>query len=117
MMNRVVIACVVVVSMAVDTAQANPFHIGRFGGLHAGPANQGAYAVYWNPGYLGQPDGHVQLHILGVNRHATYRRVVDDADNEPGLAEANAEVRRRIESAGFGRAEYKAATGRGNWPS
>lgn len=69
---------IALVVMMTSTALANPFFIGRFGGLNAGPENDGAFATYWNPAHLGQADGHIQVHLLGVNRHATYRRTLSD---------------------------------------
>jgi long-chain fatty acid transport protein len=74
---------------SASPAVANPLFIGRFGGLSAGPANEGAFSVYWNPAKLGREGGHVQLHLLGVNRHATYNRVLPSEGIDPMVAEVN----------------------------
>ena len=39
----------VVLVTLTSVASANPFYVGRFGGLKAGPLTQSAFATYWNP--------------------------------------------------------------------
>ena len=71
---------VAIVSGAV-TAQANPFFIGRYGGLREGPTDTGPFSLYWNPAGLAVPGGRVGLHLQGLMRHATYDRPA--AANDP----------------------------------
>jgi long-chain fatty acid transport protein len=71
-------------------AMANPFYIGRFDGLKAGPANSGAFAVYWNPAGLAQGQTLIHLHTLVVNRHATFDRYAEENNVPPELTSINA---------------------------
>ena len=64
------------------------FFIGRFDGAHAGPANTSAFSVYWN-----LPDSRagtrLQLHLLGVHRHAVYDRTIDTSELSEAEIAAN----------------------------
>lgn len=59
-------------------ANANPFNIGRFGGLEGDPMNTGPFAIYWNPAALSAPGGRIGLHGLGVLRQASYDRPAEE---------------------------------------
>ncbi len=78
-----------IVSGAV-TAQANPFFIGRYGGLREGPTDTGPFSLYWNPAGLAVPGGRVGLHLQGLMRHATYDRPAEANDVPPELEAVNA---------------------------
>ena len=76
--------------ITTGTAAANPFFIGRFDGLDAGPTNQSAFAVYWNPAAVAQPGASVHTHLLVVDRQASYDRVAELNNVTPEWAHINA---------------------------
>ncbi len=76
--------------LTTGTAAANPFFIGRFDGLDAGPTNQSGFALYWNPAALATPGASFHSHLLVVDRTATYDRVAELNDVEPEWAHINA---------------------------
>ncbi|MGB0646367.1 MAG: OmpP1/FadL family transporter [Bradymonadia bacterium] len=54
---------------------ANPFHIGRFGGIvDSGATSRSPFSIYWNPAGLTDVGFTLQLHGMLVNRKATYDR-------------------------------------------
>ena len=60
---------------------ANPFHIGKYGGLiGSGATHRSPFAVYWNPAGLVNPGLSLQLHGMLVGRQAEFDR--DAALNE-----------------------------------
>ncbi|MCA9539146.1 MAG: outer membrane protein transport protein [Myxococcales bacterium] len=63
------------VVLLTTPAAANPFFIGRFDGLRGDPVDTGAFALYWNPAALARPGLSAQVHVLGVDRQASYDRV------------------------------------------
>ena len=76
--------------ITTGSAAANPFFIGRFDGLDAGPTARGAFSAYWNPAAVAQVGGSAQMHLLFVDRQATYDRVAELNDVAPELAHINA---------------------------
>lgn len=71
-------------------AQANPFFIGRFQGLKGDPVDRSAFAIFWNPAGLAGDGGRLHLHLMGVNRAATYDRVAEWNGEPPDQAGSNA---------------------------
>ena len=65
----------------VGVAHANPFFLGRYGGLRDGPTDESTWALYWNPAGLARPGARVGLHVQGARRVATYDR--PEAGNFP----------------------------------
>ena len=127
------IKIVVLVLLVSGVASANPFYLGRFSGLRSGPLDQGPFSVYWNPSNLAVPGFGVQLHALGVLRHATYDRdaeandvpdelkAVNSGKNEvngrgvvPSLAMRYG-VRTKDWTLGFGLTGFVDRSGVGNW--
>ena len=86
MRSLMILALVVSWTLPVS---ANPFFIGRFDGAHAGPANTSAFSVYWNPAGLAEPSTRLQLHLLGVHRHAVYDRTIDTSELSDAEIAAN----------------------------
>ena len=81
-----IIACLCTLT---TVASANPFFIGRFGGVTAGPLNDGAFATYWNPAGLASDGARLQMHLLAVNRHATFDRIAEGNEVPPHLVGVN----------------------------
>jgi hypothetical protein len=66
----------------VAPAAANPFYIGRFGGLRADAVMDGAFGLYWNPAGLARKGWDVALDATLIARQATFDR--DPALNNVG---------------------------------
>jgi long-chain fatty acid transport protein len=74
----------------MGSAAANPFFIGRFDGLDSGPTDQSAFSTYWNPAAIAQEGGSAQIHLLLVDRQASFDRVAELNDVPPEWAHINA---------------------------
>ena len=63
------------ITTIISTAAANPFQIGRYGGVYGnGAAHRSPFALYWNPAGLVDVGFTLQLHGMLVNRFASYDR-------------------------------------------
>ena len=131
-MKRIALAMLV----WAGAAQANPFYLGRYGGLRDGPTDESSWSVYWNPAGLARPGGRIGLHLQAARRDATYDRVragnfdgeFDDDDdvnvgaNEvssmgvvPALAAGYGLTLGEDVDVGFGAGVYAAQAGRARW--
>ena len=73
--HRLFICCAIMSSLGALSAQANPFHIGRFGGIQGnGASHRSPFATYWNPAGLVDVGLGLQLHGMLVGRQATFDR-------------------------------------------
>lgn len=63
-----------IVLLAPAGAVANPFTIARYGGLKGTPSAKGALGMYWNPAGIALPGLHLDIHLMGVQRQATFKR-------------------------------------------
>lgn len=75
---------------AATLAHANPFFIGRYGGLREGPTDPGPFSMYWNPAGLARPGLHIGLHLQALSRAATYDRDAESNGVPAEVANANA---------------------------
>lgn len=84
--------CAVVFGLlcGATAASANPFFIGRYQGLRGDPVDQSAFSIFWNPAGLATEGGKMHLHLMYVNRQATYDRVAEWNGEAEDSAAANA---------------------------
>ncbi len=87
-----VLACgLVMSSFCALPAQANPFHIGRFGGIQGnGASHRSPFATYWNPAGLVDVGLTLQLHGMLVGRQASFDRDANLNNVPEELADINA---------------------------
>ena len=87
-----ILTCGILVSCFWSTpAQANPFHIGRFGGIQGnGASHRSPFATYWNPAGLVDVGLGLQLHGMLVGRQASFDRDANLNNVPDELAEINA---------------------------
>ena len=72
-------------------SSANPFHIGRFGGIAGnGASHRSPFSTYWNPAGLVDVGFTLQLHGMLVGRQASYDRDANLNDVPEDLALVNA---------------------------
>ena len=73
--NVVILICVTLGGLFPTAAAANPFHIGRYGGIVGnGATHRSPFATYWNPAGLVEVGFGLQLHGMLVNRQASFNR-------------------------------------------
>jgi hypothetical protein len=82
----------------IDTAEANPFFVGRFSGLLGGPFDDSAFSLYWNPANLYSQQSKLDLHLGIISRQASYNCYLDAPSSDsmsesemidPAVAAAN----------------------------
>jgi len=88
MMRR--IAVVAALLGGATAASANPFFIGRYQGLRGDPMDRSAFSIFYNPAGLAEDGGKMHLHLMWVNRQATYDRVAEWNGESADGAAANA---------------------------
>ena len=73
--NVVILIFVTLCGLFPIAATANPFHIGRYGGIvGSGATHRSPFATYWNPAGLVEVGFGLQLHGMLVNRQASFNR-------------------------------------------
>ena len=82
-MGRLALVCALWAG-AASPALCNPLYLGRYGGLRGGPAEDGAWALYWNPAGLARPQARIGLHLQAIARVATYDRPAEGNEVGPG---------------------------------
>jgi long-subunit fatty acid transport protein len=90
---RVWLVVAIVMICTAGTALANPFQIGRFGGIAgSGATHHSPFAIYWNPAGLVDVGFTLQLHGMMVNRQASYDRDAELNGVPPELEGINSGV-------------------------